>query len=583
MRIAFHNNIRQILCITLLLLVITSCSNDKGSGKYEEVYSKEYNEYAPKFSRLIVKGHYDSLAIAAKELFRIGVENKDSTSIIFAGFMVSQAYFFIDNSDSTQTWLDKTLKINEKYQDKKLEMYLNHIKGISKMFRLDYLGALKCFEDGLSVAKSRKDYKMQITFLTNIVNLFYARNDKYGIIYAREMEDVYKEANGKMGASTICMILYSMADMLYLNKEYDEAMKYTRELENLTAKSKIDRHNKIIYLLYADIYSARKENALAEAYYEKAIKDTRNFEPSMILMIHLNYGIHKEKNSRINEAIKEYEKGLAASYQYNLLIYREEFLNRLLKLSLDTHNEEAILKYSKLLMEYKDNLDVNSNEQEFYNLLQSYKNSEYELKIYKNELSLEKMNFAMFMYTSIIILVILTIVFLWFLYRRKLAMYRALFAQYHNSLRRTNQALPAQDIPHGKDMENENACCNKTDNAEKDEKLTVIFSEIENLMQNDKIYKRKDISLELLVSILGKNRDYISKAVNTCSGSSFNNYINMYRISEAVDILSDKDNHILLKELADDLGYSSLAVFSRAFMNRMGCSATSYRSQICNS
>ena len=99
-------------------------------------------------------------------------------------------------------------------------------------------------------------------------------------------------------------------------------------------------------------------------------------------------------------------------------------------------------------------------------------------------------------------------------------------------------------------------------------------------MDKDKIYRRKDISLDIIAEALGTNRTYISKCINNIAKMTFYNYINMYRIREATDIISK--GNMNFKELSDFLGYSSLSVFYRAFQRDTGLLPGKYRQAIRN-
>lgn len=552
--------IRQAVLLYIpIFLMLVSCSENKSMKR---VYSQDYYNYSGKFSKHIVRGEYDSLVMYSKELYEIADEKNDTLSLLFSGFMTSQAFFFLNEPDSTKLWLDRTIEINSVCHDVGIEMCLNHLKGVNKLFdELDYHGALKCFEDGLRIAQDNENLKMQMTFLTDIINIFYARNDKYGMVYAKEIIRLYDEYNEKISDIDKCMALVSVAEMLYLNGEYDKTLNYVHETENIAKAHEIYSYDDIIYLLYADVYSQKGEYLLAEAFYKKALQVTGD-GPSMYILINMNYGIHKERNGMYGEAISLYKEALAAVGKYDIFLYKGDILRRLFKLALYIKDNKMAVEYGSEYLDFTDKVSTNSSDQEFYNLLQSYNNSKYDIKAYKNKLALEKANYVILIYASVSLLILMALIFIWSLYRRRQKMYRSLFLQYQNNLKMLS----------GEDGKKEN-----------DEKLSSIFSEIDRLMKTDKIYKRKDISLDTLANMLCTNRDYISKSINLCTGSSFNNYINMYRISEAVDILSCKDKDILLKSLSEDLGYSSLAVFSRAFMNRMGCSASSYRNNICNS
>lgn len=63
---------------------------------------------------------------------------------------------------------------------------------------------------------------------------------------------------------------------------------------------------------------------------------------------------------------------------------------------------------------------------------------------------------------------------------------------------------------------------------------------------------------------------------------NFYRYIDTFRIEEATRRLIDGGKNILLKELAQDLGYNSLTVFSKAFVREVGCPPSVYRNNVRN-
>lgn len=71
-----------------------------------------------------------------------------------------------------------------------------------------------------------------------------------------------------------------------------------------------------------------------------------------------------------------------------------------------------------------------------------------------------------------------------------------------------------------------------------------------------------------------------TRAINTYSGKTFTNYINTYRINEAVSIISDPTNDTNAKELADNLGYASVNVFYQVFRRETGVSLSRYRKEL---
>ena len=117
---------------------------------------------------------------------------------------------------------------------------------------------------------------------------------------------------------------------------------------------------------------------------------------------------------------------------------------------------------------------------------------------------------------------------------------------------------------------------------ERSEEDMKLFMEIDRLMRDEKLFLNKNISLDLLAERTSSNRTYCSNAINSCAGMNFYRYVDVFRIEEATKRLIQGGKSVLLKELAYDLGYNSLTVFSKAFVREIGCTPSIYRNNIKN-
>ena len=98
-------------------------------------------------------------------------------------------------------------------------------------------------------------------------------------------------------------------------------------------------------------------------------------------------------------------------------------------------------------------------------------------------------------------------------------------------------------------------------------------------MEEEKIYRHKDISLASLSDRLNSNKTYISNAINRFSGQSFRDYLASLRIRDAVMVISDPNNTVPLKQLADELGFNSISVFNKTFQKETGLPPGQYRKE----
>ena len=106
-----------------------------------------------------------------------------------------------------------------------------------------------------------------------------------------------------------------------------------------------------------------------------------------------------------------------------------------------------------------------------------------------------------------------------------------------------------------------------------------IYRELCRLMEQERIYTDPQLNRESLALRLGTNKSYLTTIVSECSGGkNLSQFINHYRIQEAVRILSDRE-HIdyPLKQLCTDLGFGSVSTFYKLFQEGVGMSPSAYR------
>ena len=84
------------------------------------------------------------------------------------------------------------------------------------------------------------------------------------------------------------------------------------------------------------------------------------------------------------------------------------------------------------------------------------------------------------------------------------------------------------------------------------------------LMEVEKVYRQNDLTLPKLADALGTTRNITSQIINESFGLNFFELINKYRIKEAKEILSSKDD-INIIDVACEVGYNNKVTFNKSF------------------
>ena len=99
---------------------------------------------------------------------------------------------------------------------------------------------------------------------------------------------------------------------------------------------------------------------------------------------------------------------------------------------------------------------------------------------------------------------------------------------------------------------------------------------LEQAIKNDQIYLKHDICLPELARHIGTNRYYLSKLINSEYNMNFSDFINRYRVQDAIEMIEANHNEISLSEIATKSGFKSYISFSRNFKRQVNKSPEAF-------
>lgn len=100
---------------------------------------------------------------------------------------------------------------------------------------------------------------------------------------------------------------------------------------------------------------------------------------------------------------------------------------------------------------------------------------------------------------------------------------------------------------------------------------------VDEAMEDQKIYLEAELTLTELAKKIGTNASLLSKVINGSYGKSFNDYVNEFRVREAIRLLQTPAyQNFNLLGIAYDAGFNSKSTFNRAFKKVTGKSPKEY-------
>lgn len=566
MHILKINCLSRLLICQILLLTVSCVSNDRHDRQIPDDKLAEYRMLWQKYN---LAAEYDSIVSSASDFYMYSLANRDTLSAAYSCAYIAQSSLFLEDLDAVEDCLVKSDSLLPGADDARLAAMLQNIKGIYAIkSELNYSKALYHFFKQYEIVRNSDDRMAKMVSLTNIVNTFYIRSDKYGMRYARQAMSVADEYPDDKYINALASL--SMAQMSYLCGNTDSAYIYVCAADKYSDIGEIESQKSVINLLYADILLAQGREEAAVEYYKAALADYENAEPGIISLIYLNYGKYCESADPAM-AVSLYRNGLNVSYKYRNALFRNELLRRLSDVYYEIGNKDEAYRYSRMYSVYSDTVSVIQREQDFSSLLLSYQDMEHQTDVHVRELALLNARKKILVFVLCCIIMGVVLLSLWLLYRKQKKMYSSLVNQHQSYLKR---------IAIASELIKSDGAKSKVQDITLSDSEKNLFMRIEHLMQTEKFFKSKDISLDKVAERLETNRTYISRAINSISGMTFYSYVNMYRINEATRIISESTGEILLKQLSDDLGYNSVQVFSKSFQKETGLSPSQYRRQV---
>lgn len=513
----------------------------------------------------------DSIVQSASPIFYRSLAANDTVVVQHAGVFLAQAYLLRDmNSDSTQRFIERLKPFFKAGPPPNIApIYYNIIGHWALKYELDYSEALSNYLKAFECAKESGDFNNQIVMLFNIVNIFYVRSDDQGTKYAENA--LLLAANPNVNAFHKIAAHIAMAQVHYLSTEIEESMTFLQKAHAMTIEGNVAYWFPVISLLYGDLYRASGDFDRAKKYYTEALaQSTSNTEPSTVSQIYLNFGRLYEKMGEDQHAIDLYLNGLAVTNETSNMEFRKELLKNAAVLLYDLGRKTQAADYCREYISFLDSLQVERKNRDFGTTRLAYAEIQHEYEMTQQELALSKSRhrFSVFVFIFVIVLLIVSAVSIVYIRQRK--NYRKLIRQYDEYYRRLISENRKQDVLLEKDTL-----------AEHNGLYATLYLKMENLMREG-VFRQKDLSLEKMAVMLGSNRTYVSNAINKMANSSFYNYMNSYRIKEAIRVLSDPAtaSAVSFKALADDVGYNSAQVFHKAFKEETGVTPGIYKSEI---
>lgn len=110
-----------------------------------------------------------------------------------------------------------------------------------------------------------------------------------------------------------------------------------------------------------------------------------------------------------------------------------------------------------------------------------------------------------------------------------------------------------------------------------DAKALDIYTALQAVMGNNKLYKNQELTLIELAKHLEVHPNHLSQVINVHEDKNFHNYINGLRVNEFIRLASDAENKkYTMIALAYDCGFNTKSTFNKHFKLQTGTTPTAF-------
>ncbi|MBD5358722.1 MAG: helix-turn-helix domain-containing protein [Bacteroides sp.] len=530
----------------------------------------------------------------------IGKNKNDDRLLAYGMGLSATAAILAGKGTNADTMLNNAYNLSETLHNDSLRAISINALGIYEaIINANYYVAHRYFLNALEAAETSGYELMRIRCLNNLTELGLHENDSTFIRYAKE---AYERAK-RFGAPKPLYVATLHLASAYLNNfnDLEKAERYIEESERISNATQGDKTP--LKVMKASLLSKSHHPYEALALLEEAENSfTKSSEQASALPE--IYYVRAEAWYNLGN----YANGIAAAQHCITLakqLHVEPLYIKALKLLGEcyekTGNYSDAVEIMKKYMTLHDSLFNAQKEHTVRELDIIYNVGKLEQEAAEREARYKLVTQKAWLLGLSVFLLGLIILGLIYVIKRKSQLYTRLVAQHQklveeeNKLRYSlNPDLPTifeeiksnneySGAPLAPEIHKETTDVKAEEESMTDASMVCanaekIWLDLCKIMDTEKIYATPDISRETVARKINTNRTYLTKIISFKTGMTYPQFINHYRLNEAILILSDKNrNDYPIKMLASDLGFSSLSTFYTVFKARTGLTPKDFR------
>ena len=404
------------------------------------------------------------------------------------------------------------------------------------------------------------------------------KDNQKALDYITSARDDFYTIDEQTGYS-ICL---TNIGLIYIDqKDYRKALPFFFEAVDIDEKNKDDDGISANYTSIGEVYYHLGNYSRAMEYYGQALRIYKNTgDKSGLAGLYLNISKVYTALSKPDSAIKYCNMSYELNRETGELNQKRNILEQKATIYEDLGNYAkayAIFQESTQLKDSLFNMDraakiamleerYTNEKLEKENLSLSYTNDIQETKIKNQRYKIRSYLVALFLAVVAIILIVIQ-------YQKKNSAYIFIVQKNLDLINKE------QEIKNIKQQMNVLITSDKSKLLISDDEKERVLRKMEKLMESDKMYTHADLTIDKLAKRLCTNRTYLSQIINEEYHTTYPNFINDYRVKEAMRLLSDPEKKELfsIEAIAGDSGFNTISNFNMVFKKQTGITPSVFR------
>lgn len=435
-----------------------------------------------------------------------------------------------------------------------------------------YSSSLQYYLEALEMDRA-VDNKVDMTADLSAIAVMYLHkgDDQAGMDYAVK---AYNEAKKLNHQPSLYVTAANLGNYLYNEGKYTEALAYVEEAGAIASRLHYDMEHVYLDTFLASIYESIGNIKQAERHYRLALGHPRGTTPYDMIYARIKYATFLYGGKRYSEAMQLTDSIEDMTRRFGMRTFAAQLYPLAAACREAVGDYRGALEYQRKYIDVSRLIFSEERERELAILDLRYKVSEEKRINAAQSLDLMRRKRQVELAVGVALLLLAAGVIMVIYHRRHVASLKAIVRSHLDKAEAEKQLKERYQ----RMLDEMNGAQIKTSGLDS-ERGDELFLRLESLMNDDKAYRQCDMSLEKAASILGTNRTYLSQVVNSHAGS-FSTYVNRYRLSEAIALLSDPANDDSLKNIGLSVGFTSPSNFYSLFRQKVGMAPSVFRQNV---